>query len=210
MDTPLLLLLVGLLYIVLGGGLSLLRREGLSAQFALEAVVVTAIFSGAAWLANFDLHPALFLVVIYLLTMRVRLLVDLGTYYARRGSFSQAERLYGLAERLFPSAADRLLVKVNRAVARLQQGQLDEATSLLEEVLSKRGEGALGIKNEAAAHYNLGVIYRRRQMEAKAHGEFNKVLEIWPVSEYARHAQAALRRQPKDQPTPPPGDGPAL
>ena len=35
MDTPLLLLLVGLLYIVLGGGLSLLRREGLSAQFAL-------------------------------------------------------------------------------------------------------------------------------------------------------------------------------
>ncbi len=195
MNSPLLLLLVGLLYVVLGGGLSLLRREGLSAQFALEAVAITAIFSGLAWLTGLELHPAFFLLIIYLVTMRVRLLVDLGTFYARRGNFSRAESIYCLGERLFPSPADCLLVKVNRGAARLHEGRLDEASALFEEVLSRGGQGALGIKNEAAAHYNLGVIYRRKQLEPKAIGEFHKVVELWPISDYARRADAALRKK---------------
>jgi tetratricopeptide (TPR) repeat protein len=198
MNTSLLLLLVGLLYVVLGGGLSLLRREGLSAQFALEAVALTALFSGAAWLIRFELHPAFFLLIVYVATMRVRLLVDLGTFYARRGNFGMAERIYRLGERLCPSLADCLLVKVNRGAARVHEGKLDEASALFEDVLSHREPGALGIKNETAAHYNLGVIYRRRQLEAKAIGEFHKVVELWPISEYARRAQAALQKRPKE------------
>ena len=144
MNSTLLILLLGLLYIVLGGGLSLMRREGLSARFALEAVALTALFAGAAWLTGFDLHPALFLLIIYLVTMRVRLLVDVGTYYARRGNFSLAERIYSLSERLFPAPADSLLVKVNRGAALVHQGKLDEAQAAFESVLNQRGNGSLG------------------------------------------------------------------
>jgi len=194
MNLPLLLLLLGLLYILLGGGLSLMRREGLSGQFALEAIVITAIFSGAAWLANLYVHPALFLAVIYLATMRVRLLVDVGTFYARRGNFARAEQIYRVSDRLFPNQADCLLVKVNQGAACLQQGKLDEARVMFEEVLKKHGEGYLGLKNEAASHYNLGVLYRRKQLEARAQAEFDKVVELWPVSEYARRAEAAKRK----------------
>jgi tetratricopeptide (TPR) repeat protein len=194
MSFPLLLLLLGLVYVLLGGGLSLLRREGLSAQFALEAVVMTGLCSGLAALTNRDIHPVLFLASLYLVTMRVRLLVDLGTFYARRGEFKRAEQIYGLAERLVPNPADRLLVDVNRGAARLQQGKLDDALALFEGVLKKHGEGCLGVKNEAASHYNLGMVYRRKQLEAKALAEFDKVVEIWPLSAYARRAEAAKRK----------------
>jgi tetratricopeptide (TPR) repeat protein len=197
MNSPWFLVLLGLLYVVLGGGLSLLRREGLSVQFALEAVVITGLFSGAALFLNLNVHPALFLALIYLVTMRVRLLADLGTYYARRGNFERAEQIYRLAERLFPNQADCLLVNVNRGAAQLQQGKLDEALALFEGVLKKHGEGYLGLKNEAASHYNLGVVYRRKQLEAKALAEFDKVIEIWPMSAYARHAEAAKRKPAK-------------
>lgn len=197
MNLPSLLLLLGLVYVILGGGLSILRREGLSIQFALEAVVITALFSGAAQFAGLNVHPALFLAVIYLATMRVRLLADLGTFFARRGDFKRAEQMYGLGDRLFPNQADCLLVTVNRGVVRLQQGRLDEAIALFETVLARHGEGYLGLKNEAAAHYNLGIVYRRQQLEAKAQAEFDKVVEVWPLSIYARHAEAAKRKMGK-------------
>jgi tetratricopeptide (TPR) repeat protein len=197
MTSPLLTLLVGLLYIVVGGGLSLLRREGLSVQFALESIVLTGLFSGAALLTSYEPSPVLVLVVLYLVTMRVRLLVELGTYYARRGNFGLAEKIYGFAPRLFPAPADKLLVNVNWGAARLQQGQLDEAITLFKGVLTKHGEGYLGVKNEAASHYNLGVAYRRKQMENEAVVEFKQVLEIWPVSIYARRAEAALQKKAK-------------
>ncbi len=201
MNSPWFIVLLGLLYVLLGGGLSLMRREGLSVQFAVEAVVITLLFTGLALFTGFSVHPALFLVVIYLVTMRVRLLVDLGTYFARRRNFERAEQIYRLADHLFPNQADCLLVMVNRGAARLQQGKLDEAAALFEDVLKRHGEGYLGVKNEAASHYNLGVVYRRKQLEAKAVAEFDKVVEIWPLSQYARIAEAAKRKpaKPADQ-----------
>jgi outer membrane protein assembly factor BamD (BamD/ComL family) len=46
------------------------------------------------------------------------------------------------------------------------------------------------------------VAYRRKKMDAQATLEFNAVLDTWPVSEYARRAQAALDRgRHKDKPT---------
>ncbi len=190
------ILLVGLAYTVLFGGLSLMRREGLSLQFALESIVLTAAAAGLTAAFGLATHPVLFLIVLYLLTMRVRLLVDLGNVLAQRGQFAVAGRLYELAQRLWPDPSGRIIVQVNQATACLQQGALDEAVARFKDVLSQASGGYLGVKHEAAAHYNLGVAYRRKGLEAQAVIEFNAVLDTWPVSEYARRARAALKRPP--------------
>ena len=48
MPLPMLLMLTGLLYILAVGGLSLLRREGLSLRFALEALGISVAVAGLA------------------------------------------------------------------------------------------------------------------------------------------------------------------
>jgi tetratricopeptide (TPR) repeat protein len=191
---PVLLLLVGFAYIILFGGLALLRREGLSLRFAIEALVITGLFSGLAALTGISVHPVFFLLFLYLVTMRVRLLVDIGTFLARRGRFSQAERVYQLAARLWPDQTGSLVIQVNRGTAFLQSGKLDEAIAVLNSVLEKSGQGYLGVKYEVAAHYNLAVAYLRKNKEAQAIIEFNAVLDTWPASEYARRAAQALEQ----------------
>jgi hypothetical protein len=47
LDPYLLLLLIACLFILVFGGLGYIRREGLSSQFALEAVGLTALLVGA-------------------------------------------------------------------------------------------------------------------------------------------------------------------
>jgi tetratricopeptide (TPR) repeat protein len=193
-DLPLILLLEGLLYTFLFGGLSLLRRERLSNQFAIEAVALTAMISGLTALTHFPTNPILFLCVVYLVTMRVRLLVDVGNAFAQRGRLARADQLYALALSLWPDQTGRLIVQINQGVSRLQQGALDEAQAIFKDVLQKADQGYLGIKYEAAARYNLGVTYRRKKMDAQAVVEFNAVLDTWPASEYARRARAALEQ----------------
>ena len=192
MNLPALLLFEGFLFIVLFGGLSLLRRERLSGKFALEAIAITGVASGFTALTSVATHPILFFILLYLITLRVRLLVDLGNFFAQRGQFSSANRVYALAEYLWPDQTSRLIVQVNQGTVRLQQGALDEAITIFNNVLQIASEGYLGVKHEAAVHYNLGVAYRRKKMEARAVFEFNAVLDTWPVSEYARRAEAAL------------------
>ncbi len=192
MHPTLLLLLVGLLYILVFGALAYFRREGLSLRFAYESLALTLLVCALS-LAGVDIPPVLFLLLLYLLTMRVRLLVDLGNLYARQGRFPFANRIYALAARLWPDAANRLIVRVNQGTARLQQGALDEAIAAFKEVLQEAGAGSLGLKYEAAAHYNLGLAYRRSGQETLAVGEFRRVLDVWPVSECARRAQACLK-----------------
>jgi len=207
MSLPVLLLLLGFLFIVLFGALGWLRREGLSGRFAVQARILTLIASGLTALTNSPTHPAAFLFVVYLPTMRLRLVVDVGNLLAQRGNFAQADRLYALAMRLWPDSAGRLVVQVNQGVSRLQQGALDEAMAIFKGVLQNAGQGFLGIKYEAAAHYNLGVAYRRKGTEAPATMEFNAVLDTWPVSEYARRARYALEQtRHKDKPAAPPQD----
>jgi tetratricopeptide (TPR) repeat protein len=194
MESPVPILLAGFIYVILFGGLSWLRREGLSVRFAVEAVLITLSVAGLGALSSVLIHPVLFLALLYLLTMRVRLLVDVGNLFAQRGQMTRADRLYTLATRLWPDASGRLIVQINEGVSLLQRGELDEAIGLLKEVLQKSTHGYLGVKQEAAAHYNLGVAYRRKQLEAQAIVEFNTVLETWPASEYARRAEAALQQ----------------
>jgi tetratricopeptide (TPR) repeat protein len=194
-SAPALLLLVGLLYIVLFGGLSLLRREGLSSQFAVEALIITAIASGLAAMTSFSIHPVLFLVLLYLITMRTRVLVDLGNLFARRGDFGRAETIYNLANLLWPDRTGRFIIKVNQTTAYLQQGRLDEAIASFQDILQSADQGYLGVKYEAAVHYNLGVAYRRKELEPQATREFNAAIETWPASEYARQAEIALSKK---------------
>ena len=70
-----LLLLEGFSFIVLFGVVSLLKREGLSRRFAIEGGIFTLVVSGLTALTGFQTHPVLFLILIYLFTMRVRFLV---------------------------------------------------------------------------------------------------------------------------------------
>ncbi len=194
MPIPSILVIVGFAYIVLFGGLALLRREGLSLRFAIESVVLTGIFALLS-LVGINLHPVLFLFILYLVTMRVRLVVELATMFARRGRFETAERLYALSLRLWPDETSRLIVQVNHGAVLLQQGQLDEALAMLTGVLEKKSSGFLGRKYEAAAHYNLGVVYLRKNMEMQAIEAFNQAIDTLPASEYARGAARALERQ---------------
>jgi tetratricopeptide (TPR) repeat protein len=197
MDAPVLILLIGFLYIILFGGLSLLRREGLSMRFALESLAITLFFAGLNWAANLSIPAIVFLGIIYALTMRVRLLVDIANFFARQKNYAAAERIYALACRLWTDPSNRLIVGVNQGALRLHQGALDEAILALKNVIAQSEHGFLGIRYESAAHYNLGVAYQRKGLDAKAIAEFNQVLEIWPASEYARAASNAIARHQK-------------
>jgi tetratricopeptide (TPR) repeat protein len=199
---PILLLLVGFAYIVIFGGLSLLRREGLSLRFALEALVITGLVTGFVVLTGTYVHPVLFLLVLYLVTMRIRLLVDGGTLFARRGNFLQAERVYQLAAHLWPDQTGSLILQANRGTALLQSGKLDDAIAMFNETLAQKSSGFLGRKYEAATEYNLGVAYLRKGMDAQATVAFNTAIDTLPASEYARRAARALEKQQhKDNPS---------
>ena len=67
LDPYLVLLLIASVYILVFGGLSFIRREGLSAQFALEAVLLTVLLVGGSWLLKIQLNPFLFLILLSLL-----------------------------------------------------------------------------------------------------------------------------------------------
>ncbi len=187
--------LVGLFFILVFGGLSLFRREGLSTRFAIEALIITAIAVIIIAVFSIPIHPVIFFLVLYLITLRVRILVDLANYFARRGSFTQAESVYSLASHLGPDASSRLIVRVNRAIMLLQENKLDESISAFTEILSEANQGYLGVKYESATHFNLGVAYLRKSNISKAIMEFNATIDTWPASMYAHRAQQALNRQ---------------
>lgn len=199
MDAALVIIMVGFLFILVFGGLSLLRREGLSMRFALESLAITLVCAVIVWVGNFSIPPVFFLLLVYILTMRVRLMVDIANFFARRGNYATADRIYGWACRLWTDPANRLIVGVNQGALRLHQGALDESISIFRNILAQSERGFLGIRYESAAHYNLGVAYHRKGLESQAVAEFNHVLDIWPASEYARAASRALERHQKNQ-----------
>lgn len=197
MAPSLLLALLGLLYILIFGGLMFMRQEGISARFAIEAGVIVVIVAGLAQVTGFAMNPALFLILLHVIAMRVRLLVDLGNALARRKKWAAAGRVYELAARLWPDDASRLIVRLNQGVLALQRGRFDDAIAGLRQVLAEATGGYLGPKHESACHYNLAVAYLKRGLDAQATLEFNAVLDTWPASEYARYARIALERRRK-------------
>jgi len=205
-DPVLLLILVGLFYILVIGGFSLLRREGLSGQFALEALalIALAVLLGLATGAVID--PIILFLLLYLVTMRARLLTDLANLLFRRRGYAAAASLYRLALRLRPDHTGRFVVLVNWGVARLHTGDVEGAIAAFQEVLtSAEARGGLGEKYEAACRYNLAVAYRKAGDDVKAVLQYNQVIDRFPASIYSQAAEKALKKRrerdstPKDQ-----------
>jgi tetratricopeptide (TPR) repeat protein len=194
--------LLALLFAVFFGGLSLLRREGLPNRFAYEVLALTGASTLLFYALGTPLNPIIFLVLLYLVTMRSRLLVDVGNMLAGGGHAALAERAYRLAQSLWPDDTGRCLAEMNLGVLRLRQKRLDEAAALLEGVLAQH-QAHISDRHEAACRYNLGVAYQKAGQELKAVHEFNKVIDLLPGSLYARGAQAALKRRAGQQPQPP-------
>ncbi len=197
MSLPLMIGLIGLLYILVFGGMSLLRREGLSVRFAVESICITAIVYILAVLTPIQIHPVFFLLLLYVITLRIRLLVDLANFFARRGRVVQTEAIYKFALRLWPDPTGELIIKVNHATLLIMDDRIEEAIAMFSDVLKQSGTGYLGVKYETAAHFNLGVAYQRKNNPSMATIEFNSAIDTWPGSLYAQRAQRALDRQNK-------------
>jgi hypothetical protein len=69
-------------------------------------------------------------------------------------------------------------------------------------VLEEAKDGGLGLKYEAACHYNLGLALKRQGKEAAAVHHFNETIHTFPDSIYGKAAKQALeqRRQAKTEP----------
>jgi tetratricopeptide (TPR) repeat protein len=195
LDPYLVLLLIACFFVLVFGGLSFLRREGLSAQFALEAVALTAVLVGGSWLLGIQLNPFLFLILLYLVTMRSRLAVEVANLLTRQGRYDLAFKVYDLSLAWWPDPASRLIVLTNRGAAELRSGQVEAAVGTLESVLEVEKRPRLGLKYEAACRYNLGYAYEKQEETAKATMQYNEVIELLPGSLYAQAANAALERR---------------
>ena len=191
----LLILLIGLLYLLGFGALSFMRRQGLSTRFAVEGLIVTAVGAALAF-ASVPIHPILFLAVLYLVTMRARLLIDLGNALTSRKRYDQALALFRLALRLGSDPVSRQIVLINRGVTQLRMQEPEAARLTLEEALTDE-QVRQGARYLAAGYYNLGLACRRTGREAEAIRHFNQAIDAWPNSIYARAARKALERQSK-------------
>jgi tetratricopeptide (TPR) repeat protein len=197
LDPYLLLVLIASLFALLFGGLGYVRREGLSIQFALEVAGLTALLVGGSWLLGIELNPFLFLILLYVVTLRSRLTVDVANILARRKQYNLAFKLYDLSLAWWPDAASRLIVLTNRGAAELYGGQVKAAIDTLEGVLEIEERPRLGLKYEAACRYNLGWAYEQNGEDAKAIAQYNEVIDLLPGSLYGQAAQAALKHRKK-------------
>ena len=192
MDSPIVIPIVGFVYLLGFGALSHLRRQGLSARFAIEGLGITAIGLGVR-LAGVPVHPVAFLGVLFLVTMRVRLLVDVGNWFSARGMLGKALALYSLALQIKPDAAGRQIALINRAVAELRNQDPESAYVTLKEALADE-DGSIGAKHLAATYYNLGLACRRSGREAEAVRRFNEAIHAWPNSIYGHAAEQELKK----------------
>ena len=189
------LILEALLFALAFGALTWLRGEGLPGRFAWEVLGLTAVILALSWAVGTPIHPVLFLVIIYVLTMRARLLVDLGNALCARGRYTAALSVLHLAQRLDSDPISQTLVRINIGVVLIRQKRFEEAVQLLGAALQSIPAGRGGPKYEAGCRYNLGLALLRAGQEGKAIEQFNAVIELLPNSLYARGAQAALARR---------------
>ncbi len=198
MHPSLLILLVGLLYILGFGTLSFMRRQGLSTRFAVEALIITALFAALSYAAAALANPILFLIILYLVTMRVRLLVDLGNWLTSKGRYEQAFALYRFALRLGPDIVSRQIALINRGVTQLRMQEPEAAYITLKEALADE-KMRPGAKYLSAGYYNLGLACRRTGREPEAIHHFNEAIDALPTSIYAHGARQALKERQSDK-----------
>jgi len=208
MDPNLLIVTVGLAYLVIFGGMSVLRREGVSTQLIVEVLTLTVLIAGGGMLTASAAHPILFLVCLYLVTTRSRLLVDLANLLSARGRQRDAITVLQVALRLLPDRAARLIILVTMGIVQLRRQNPLSAQALLESALAQGEDGGLGLQQRAACHYNLGLALQRQGKEAQAVRHFSAAVETFPGSVYSKAAEEALeqrrhRHNKMDEPPPP-------
>jgi len=191
LPSGLIISLTGLLYIAGFEALFFIRQQGLSAQFAIEGLVITAASAAVAFTV-LPINVALFLAALYLLTMRVRLLIDLGNWFTRRHSFQRAFAIYEFALLLYPDPASRRAVLINRGLAELTMQKSEMAYHTFKEALSG-GELRRGALYLAASYYNLGIACRRTGRDLEAIQCFNEAKSAMPNSIYAYASERALK-----------------
>ncbi|HDD25029.1 MAG TPA: tetratricopeptide repeat protein [Chloroflexi bacterium] len=198
MSPSVLIALIGLLYLLGFGGLSFLRRQGLSVRFALEGIALV-LLAEVLVAASIPVHPLIFLIVLYLVTMRGRLLVDVANWMAQRGHSDRAFALFRLALRLGLDDVTRQIVLINRGVMELRCHNPEAAYVTLQEALaySPMLPGAYYL---AAGYYNLGLACRRTDRESEAIRHFNQAVDTLPGSIYAYGARQALKREERHSP----------
>ncbi len=197
MNLVLILLAVGFCYVAIFGGLAWLRREGLSLQFALEGLGITAAFALLGLSGTLVPHPILLLVILYLLTMRVRLLVDLARVLRNTLPPARLLGFYEAALRLWPDASGYVIAQIDRGATLLRAGRPQEAAEALESALVRRPTRHFNPRYEAACHYNLGLAYQRLGKKDLAIVHFNQVIEALPGTVYAHLAQRAMASRPE-------------
>ncbi len=188
----LVILVTGLVFILAFGGLGYIRGYGLSGQLAAEGLAITGFFAILVWATNYPLNPILFLIILYLSSMRVRLLLDAGNFFLNAGRIPTAISLYNLALKLWPDLPSRCIAKINLGVAKIRSGALQEAIAILEEVLEKHKE-TISFKHEAACLFNLGIAYRRAGLKDRAIQCLKEASDLFPDSLYGRRAKELLK-----------------
>lgn len=189
MDPYLLLVLVLLLYALAAAGPSVLGREPLAWGQAAEVIIWGLALLAAAW-ATQVASPLIYLLALYLLSMRARLLVELANLLAVRRR-AAALPLYALAHALALNPLDRTIVRLNQGAALLHWGQVPGAQALLEAVLQG---GRLGPKLEAACRCNLGLACLRAGERECGRSHLREAIALQPGSVYAQRARLALQR----------------
>jgi tetratricopeptide (TPR) repeat protein len=129
-------------------------------------------------------------VLLYLITMRVRLLIEIGNMLSTWGRHHQALAVYRLALHLFPDEPSRLIALINMGAAFLRQARPDRTIAVLENAKAQIVK-QLGPKYAAGCCYNLGMAYRRTGRHAEALRQFYEVGDIHPLSPYAKLAEKA-------------------
>jgi tetratricopeptide (TPR) repeat protein len=185
-------LLIGALFLGCFTGLAALRRQKPSIRFLVEGGILTGAAVALCFLAK-PVHPILFLVVLYLVTMRVRLLVDLSNVLTGRKRFRAALAVQGFALHLGPDQASRQIGLISRGVTQLRMEDPQAAYFTLKSVLLEE-QVKLAVREHAAGYYNLGVACERTGRPQEAERCFRQTIEAMPSSIYALGADKALKR----------------
>ncbi|TFH37545.1 MAG: tetratricopeptide repeat protein, partial [Anaerolineales bacterium] len=141
MSFYLMVILIGFSYALLFGFLTYLKREGFSFQFTLEAIVITLLVSGVGFFSGSEVNPILFLMFVYLVTMRSRLLTDIANFLSGRGRQRDAVAVLQVALSLFPDKQTRLIVLTNLGIVQLLRKNPSSAEAILTSVLDETKQG---------------------------------------------------------------------
>ncbi len=188
------LVLIGFLFILVFSALALFRREGLSPQFVLESLIVIMTLVGGSWLLGYQLGPIPFLILLYAITMRSRLAIDLANMLLYRKRPDLALRIYSLALRWWPDPASRFRVLTNRGAAELYLDQADQAIVTLRGALEADPLPPFSQRYEAACLYTLGRALELQGDMDGALAEFTRASQVLPRSDYGQAARDALQK----------------